>query len=54
MSEVKYKEREKFNKYGRCESDRKRVGDEAIYASPQKNSYKDYVNEIFAGLMWLG
>ena len=54
MSEVKFKENIKFKTYGRCESVQKRLSDEAMNVTPHKNDYKDYVDEIFAGLMWLG
>lgn len=54
MLEVKFKENIKFKTYGRCESVQKHLSDEAVNVTPHKHENKDYVNEIFAGLMWLG
>lgn len=54
MSEVKFKERSKFKAYGKCESIQKNFSDKEECSSPERTDSKDYVNEIFAGLMWLG
>ena len=54
MLEVKFKQNIKFATYGKCESIQKRLSDDAINAAQDKLDHKDYMNEIFAGLMWLG
>lgn len=54
MSEVKLKHAAKFKTYGRNELGQKRTGEEFLNSTPQKTECNDYVNEIFAGLMWLG
>lgn len=54
MLAMKFKERTKFKSYGKCDLLRKRLCDEEMSFVHHKVGYKDYVNEIFAGLMWLG
>ena len=54
MSEIKFKGHVKFKTFGKCSSMQKRLGSEETDLLQQRTDYKDYVNEIFAGLMWLG
>ena len=54
MSEVKFKDHSKFSAFGKCESIQKHVGDDKESSQENRADYKEYVNEIFAGLMWLG
>lgn len=54
MLAMKFKETTKFKSYGKCNLLRKRLCDEETGSVQQKVDFKDYVNEIFAGLMWLG
>jgi len=54
MLEMKFKERTKFKSYGKCDLLRKRLCAEEISSVQHKVNYRDYVNEIFAGLSWLG
>lgn len=54
MMTIKFKETTKFKAYGKCDLLRKRLCDEEMYSTPQKTNDKDYINEIFAGLIWLG
>lgn len=54
MLATKIKEKSKLNSYGESDLLRERLCDEEINLTHQKINYKDYVNEIFAGLSWLG
>ena len=54
MLSMKFKEETKFKSYSKCDLLRKRLCAEEINSVQYKVNYKDYVNEIFAGLMWLG
>jgi len=54
MLTMKFKESTKFKSYGKCDLLRKRLCAEETGLVQQKFDYKNYVNEIFAGLMWLG
>ena len=54
MLNMKFKETAKFKSYGKCDLLRKRLcAEEAVSIQPKVGN-RDYVNEIFAGLMWLG
>lgn len=44
----------KFKSYGKCDLLRKRLCAEEMTFMQKKHTTKDYINEIFAGLMWLG
>ena len=50
----KYKASTKFKAYGKCDLLRKRLCSEEMHSSQHKFEIKDCMNEIFAGLMWLG
>ena len=54
MLTIKFKETTKLKSSGKCNLLRRRLRDETSYSFQQKDGYKDYINEIFAGLMWLG
>lgn len=54
MITMKFKETTKLKSSGKCDLLRRRLCDEVSYSFQQKDGYKDYINEIFAGLMWLG
>ena len=54
MLSMKFKEEAKFKSYGKCDLLRKRLCAEEMNSVQNKVNYRDYVNEIFAGLMWLG
>lgn len=54
MLAIKLKETTKLKSYGKCDLLRKRLCDEEISLNQPKIGFKDYVNEIFAGLSWLG
>ena len=54
MLSMKLKETTKLKSYGKCELIRKRLCEEENSYTQPKVDYKDYVNEIFAGLSWLG
>ena len=54
MLTIKLKEKTKLKSYGKCDLLRKRLCAEEINSAQYKVNNKDYVNEIFAGLMWLG
>jgi len=51
---MKLKQNTKLKSYGKCDLLRKRLCIEEIGIVQNKISYRDYMNEIFAGLMWLG
>ena len=51
---IKFKQSTKFKSYGKCDLLRKRLCSEEIDIAQNKLGYKEYMNEIFAGLMWLG
>ena len=51
---MKFKQVEKFKSYGKCDLLRKHLCTEEYCSVQQKTDYRDYINEIFAGLMWLG
>ena len=53
MSEVELKKNINFKAYGKCDVTNKRSEDELRSSSSVKVN-KDFVNEIFSGLMWLG
>jgi len=48
------KDTTKFKSYGKCNLLRLHLCDETACAARNKIETKDYINEIFAGLMWLG
>ena len=54
MLSMKFKEQAKFKSSGKCDLLRKRLCAEEMNSAEYKVNYRDYVNEIFAGLMWLG
>lgn len=54
MLATKFKETTKFKSYGKCDLLRVRLCDETTCYTKNKYNFKDYVNEIFAGLIWLG
>ena len=54
MLAMKIKQTTKLKSYGKCGLLRKRLCEEETSLRQQKVGYKDYVNEIFAGLSWLG
>lgn len=54
MLVMKFKEATKFKSNGKCDLLRIRLCDETVCASKHKYNFKDYVDEIFAGLIWLG
>ena len=54
MLDAKSKGNIKFKTYGKCVSVEKRFRDDEINTAQDKVNHKDYMNEIFAGLMWLG
>lgn len=54
MLSIKIKQTTKLKSYGKCNLLRKRLCEEEISSTQQKVNSKDYVNEIFAGLSWLG
>jgi len=50
----KPKETSKFKSYGKCNLLRMRLCHETPYRTKNKVELKDYIDEIFAGLIWLG
>lgn len=54
MLDVKFKDDTKFKTYGKCDLLRKRLYDEVESSSEHKMDYRAYMNEVFAGLIWLG
>jgi len=54
MLAMKIKETTKLKASAKGGLSRKRLCDEEVSLSQTKHDYKDYVNEIFAGLSWLG
>ena len=54
MVTVKLKESTKLKFEGRCDLLHVRLCDEGVCTIKTKFSFKDCVDEIFAGLMWLG
>ena len=54
MFNTKFKGAAKFKTYGKCELSRKNLCDDAMVSNETKVNYRDYMNEIFAGLIWLG
>ena len=54
MLNTKFKETTKFKSYGKCDLLRKRLCAEEVCTVQPKVGNRDFVNEIFAGLMWLG
>lgn len=54
MLAVKFKEISKLKSYDKSELLRKRMCNEEISLTQAKVNNKDYVDEIFAGLSWLG
>ncbi len=54
MINESFKTTTKFKAYGKCDLLRKRLCAEEINFVQQKHTTRDYVNEIFAGLIWLG
>jgi len=54
MLSMKFKEEAKFKSYGKCDLLHKPQCAEDMNLMKNKVDYRDYVNEIFAGLIWLG
>lgn len=54
MLAMKIKATTKFKSYGKCDLLRIRLCDEISCSSKHKTNFKDYIDEIFAGLIWLG
>jgi len=54
MLNEKYKTNTKFKSYGKCDLLRKHLCAEVSTSTQQKIDNRTYINEIFAGLMWLG
>jgi len=54
MPEIKLKQSSKFKTYGNGYALRKQTGNNNLTSIQQKVAYKDYMNEFFAGLIWLG
>jgi len=54
MLNEKYKENTKYKSEGKSGLLRKRLCAEVSTSTQQKSNNNDYMNEIFAGLMWLG
>lgn len=54
MLDVEFKNEVKFKACGKGDLVRKGLCDEILASSEQKMNYKEYMNEIFAGLIWLG
>ena len=54
MPEIKLKQSSKFQAYGKSEVLRKQAATNKTTTIQQKDDYKDYMNEYFAGLIWLG
>lgn len=51
---MKFKDATKFKSQGKCDLLRKQLCAEQSCSTTNKVDYRDYMNEIFAGLMWLG
>lgn len=51
---MKLKQNTKLKSYGKCDLLRKRLCIDDIDTVQNKISYREYMNEIFAGLIWLG
>lgn len=51
---VKSKDTTKLDFFGKSNLCGKRPCNDDAFSLQSKDSFKDYVNEIFAGLMWLG
>lgn len=54
MSEIKFKGKTKFKALAKYDLLRKRSDNSVISLTEQKVGYRDYIDEMFAGLMWLG
>lgn len=54
MLDVKFKNNTKFKICGKSDYVRNRSSSNVMHSSVQKTGYRDYINEIFAGLIWLG
>lgn len=54
MLMLKIKENTKLKSNGKCDLMRKQLCSEEYDFVQNKVGYKDVMNEIFAGLMWLG
>ena len=54
MLNMKFKETIKSKSYSKGDLLPKRMCAEEVTATQSKIGNRDYVNEIFAGLMWLG
>ena len=54
MLDIEFKDDAKFKMSGKSDFLHKRLCDEVLGSSEQKMNYKEYMNEIFAGLIWLG
>lgn len=54
MPETKLKQSSKFKTHGKSDALRMQAGKNNLASIQQKVAYKDYMNEFFAGLIWLG
>lgn len=54
MSEVKLKTNVRFKAYGKCNEQDNQPGNKVVTSIQPKVAYKDYMDEFFAGLIWLG
>ena len=54
MLDVEFKDDVRFKVYGKDDFLGNGLCDKALASSEQKMNYKEYMNEIFAGLIWLG
>lgn len=54
MLDAKFKTGTKYRTHDKSAQMRSRISSEDICVSKQKIDLKNYMNEIFAGLIWLG
>ena len=54
MWDDKFKDNTKFKTCEKGNLIRDRLSNDVMHSSEQKTGYRDYINEIFAGLIWLG
>jgi len=54
MPEMKIKRSVKFKSAAKGKLQDQHTGNNSIASFQAKDAYKDYMNEFFAGLIWLG
>ena len=54
MWDDKFKENTKFKTCEKGDFIRNPLSNNVMHSSAQKTGYRDYINGIFAGLIWLG